>query len=113
VMTETELALRAAINVLRDTIESGRMPSRMKLTPDAAALHERAARHLEAMLQRTGSALTPVREAYAKGWEDACSLAIARFNAFTECTFLATEAISELQRLVETGAHHPENRADG
>jgi hypothetical protein len=51
-MTDTEIALRAAINVLRDTIESGRMPSRLKLTPDAAALHERAARHLEAMLQR-------------------------------------------------------------
>jgi hypothetical protein len=54
VMTETELALRAAINVLRDTIESGRMPSRMKLTPDAAALHERAALHLEAMLAGIG-----------------------------------------------------------
>lgn len=54
-----------------------------------------------------------IHEAYAKGWEDACSLAMARFGAFTECTFYATEAIQELERMIETGAHHPENRADG
>jgi hypothetical protein len=42
-MTEDGIAYTAAINVLRDTIESGRLP----LEPDAAALHERAARHLE------------------------------------------------------------------
>jgi hypothetical protein len=51
-MTEDELALRAAINVLRDTVESGRMPSGQPLAPDAADLHERAAQHLEAMLRR-------------------------------------------------------------
>ena len=51
-MTEDELALRAAINVLRDTIESGRMPSGEPLTPDAAGLHERAAQDLEDMLRR-------------------------------------------------------------
>jgi hypothetical protein len=51
-MTDDELALHAAINVLRDTIESGRMPSGQPLTPDAADLHERAARHLEAMLHQ-------------------------------------------------------------
>ncbi len=52
IMTETEIAFRAAINVLRDTIESGRMPSGLPLTPDAAALHERAAEHLEILLRR-------------------------------------------------------------
>jgi predicted Rossmann fold nucleotide-binding protein DprA/Smf involved in DNA uptake len=58
-VTDTELALRAAINVLRDTIESGRMPSRLKLTPETAALHERAARHLEAMLARLANQPAP------------------------------------------------------
>jgi len=53
-MTDDELALRAAINVLRDTIESGRMPSGLPLEPDAADLHERAAQHLEVMLRRLG-----------------------------------------------------------
>jgi hypothetical protein len=43
-------ALRAAINVLRDSVESGRMPSRLKLTPEAAALHAGAADCLETRL---------------------------------------------------------------
>ena len=55
---------------------------------------------------------TDLRDAYAKGWEDACSLAIARLGGYTECSsFTADEAISELSRMIETGAHHPENRA--
>jgi hypothetical protein len=54
-----------------------------------------------------------VRDAYAKGWEDACALAIVRFNTFAECSFSADEAIEELMRMAETGAHHSENRADG
>jgi hypothetical protein len=49
-MTETELALRAAINMLRDAAESSRYPSGEPMPPDMVALHERAARHLEAML---------------------------------------------------------------
>lgn len=52
-----------------------------------------------------------LQEAYAKGWEDACSLAVARLSAFTECTFTAAEAIEELRAMIETGAHHPDNRA--
>jgi hypothetical protein len=44
---DDESAFRAAINVLRDTIESRRMPSGLPLEPDAAALHERAAQHLD------------------------------------------------------------------
>ena len=52
IMTDDEIALRAASNVLRDTIESGRMPSGQPLRPDAAGLHERAARHLEALLRK-------------------------------------------------------------
>lgn len=43
-------ALRAAINVLRDSVESGQMPNGQKLTPDAADVHARAADCLEAML---------------------------------------------------------------
>jgi len=52
IMTEDEIALRTAINVLRDSIESGQMPSGVPLTPDAAELHERAAEHLEGLLRR-------------------------------------------------------------
>jgi hypothetical protein len=35
-MTEDEIALHAAVNVLRDSIESGRMPSGEPLQPDAS-----------------------------------------------------------------------------
>ncbi len=56
IMTDDEIAFRAAINILRDSIESGRMPSGLPLAPDAADLHERAAHHLEAMLRRTSPA---------------------------------------------------------
>jgi len=58
-MTDDEIALRAAINVLRDSIESRRMPSGEPLDPDAAALHERAALHLEALLRRLAVGLLP------------------------------------------------------
>ena len=58
-MTDDEIAFRAAINVLRDSIESGRMPSGQPLAPDAAALHERAARHLEALVRRTATEPRP------------------------------------------------------
>jgi hypothetical protein len=51
-MTDDEIAFRAAINILRDIIESGRMPSGVPLRPDAADLHERAARHLEGLLHK-------------------------------------------------------------
>jgi hypothetical protein len=51
-MSEDEIALHAAINVLRDSIESRRMPSGEPLPPDSVALHERAAQHLEAILRR-------------------------------------------------------------
>lgn len=58
-MTEDEIALRTAINVLRDSIESGRMPSGQPLVPDAADLHERAARHLEALVRRLSAGPQP------------------------------------------------------
>ena len=51
-MSMDEIALRAAINVLRDTLESRRMPSGLALEPDAHELHERAVRHLEEMLHQ-------------------------------------------------------------
>lgn len=51
-MTDDEIAFRAAINVLRDTLESGRMPSGLRLAPDAATLHEQAVRHVEALLRK-------------------------------------------------------------
>jgi hypothetical protein len=55
-MTDDEIAFRAAINILRDSIESGRMPSGEPLAPDAAELHEIAARRLETLLRQIGAA---------------------------------------------------------
>ena len=52
-MTEDEIAFRAAINILRDSVETGRMPSGEPLHPDAADLHRRAADHLEILLRQT------------------------------------------------------------
>ena len=50
-MTGTpELALLAAINVLRDSIETGRMPSGLALEPDAVAMHEVAVAECERLL---------------------------------------------------------------
>jgi hypothetical protein len=51
-VTETEIAFRAAINVLRDSVESRRMPSGERLEPDAVDAHARAADHLEHLLLR-------------------------------------------------------------
>ncbi|AOH87095.1 hypothetical protein AWL63_23220 (plasmid) [Sphingomonas panacis] len=50
-MTDNEIAFRAAINLLRDSVESGKMPSGEKLTAESRALHERAAEHLEELLR--------------------------------------------------------------
>ena len=44
-------ALRAALNVLRDSVESGRMPSGLPLEPDARDMHQRAIVRLERMLR--------------------------------------------------------------
>ncbi len=49
-MTDDEIAFRAALNILRDSIESGRMPSGLPLEPDAKTLHERAADHLDKLV---------------------------------------------------------------
>lgn len=46
-MTDLEIALRAAVNVLRDTIESGKMPSGEPLAADTKALHEQSADRLD------------------------------------------------------------------
>jgi hypothetical protein len=42
-------ALAAAVNILRDSVECGRMPSGELLPPDAVALHERCAYRLDHM----------------------------------------------------------------
>jgi hypothetical protein len=54
-MTETEIAFRVAINVLRDSVESRRMPSGLPLQPDAVEIHARAADQLEHLLRQTGT----------------------------------------------------------
>ena len=74
-------ALRAAVNVLRDSAESGRMPSGESLPPAALAVHVEAADRLAAELrdlaapvagnpspaiaQDTRSYLQGIRDAYA------------------------------------------------
>ena len=45
-----ELALLAAINVLRDSIETGRMPSGLALAPEALAMHEAGIEECELLL---------------------------------------------------------------
>lgn len=44
-----ETALKAAINLLRDSVEAGRMPSGEKLLPDVVELYRQAAAHLDAL----------------------------------------------------------------
>src|SRR5580704_2395178 len=56
-----EIALRAAIKLLRNSVENGRMPSGQPLDPDAAALHQHAAEHLEDMLHRPPETETALR----------------------------------------------------
>ena len=48
---DDQIALRAAIDVLRESVECGRMPSGQTLEPDVAALHARAAEHLDELLR--------------------------------------------------------------
>ena len=58
-MIDTEIALEAAINVLRDSVESRRMPSGLPLQPDAVEVHARAADLLERLLRQAGGAPQP------------------------------------------------------
>jgi len=51
-MIQDAIALRAAINLLRDSIESRRMPSGLPLDAAMAGLHEHAAHRLEMLLRR-------------------------------------------------------------
>ena len=51
-MTLDKVFLRAALNVLRDSVESKRMPSGLPLEGDGLAVHEQAADHLEAVLRK-------------------------------------------------------------
>lgn len=54
-----DIALTAAINILRDSIESGRMPSGLNLPGDAAELHGKAAEHLETTRSSLGQRFAP------------------------------------------------------
>lgn len=45
-----ELVVRTALNVLRDSVESGKMPSGLPLEGAALDMHRRAIDHLEAVL---------------------------------------------------------------
>jgi hypothetical protein len=56
-MIDPQDALRAAINVLRDSVESGKMPSGIALWPRVSDLHARAANCLETMLKEAEDAV--------------------------------------------------------
>jgi hypothetical protein len=58
-VTETEIAYQAAVNVLRDSAESQRMPSGLPLQPDAVEVHARAADLLERLLRQSGGEPQP------------------------------------------------------
>jgi hypothetical protein len=51
-MSKDEAAIRTAFNVLRDSVQSGRMPSGLPLEPPARDMHERAIDHLEELLRQ-------------------------------------------------------------
>jgi hypothetical protein len=53
-MNDDEIAFRVAINVMRDSVESQRMPSGLPLQPDAIEVHARAADRLERLLSQSG-----------------------------------------------------------
>ena len=54
-----ELVVRAALNVLRDSVESGKMPSGLPLEGAALDMHRRAIDHFEKLLSsvQRGAAL--------------------------------------------------------
>jgi hypothetical protein len=52
-MTDLEIALHTAINVLRDSVENQRMPSGLPLQIDAVQVHALAADRLERLLHET------------------------------------------------------------
>lgn len=54
-MTDLEIALRAAVNVLRDSAESGRMPSGLPLEGAALDMHQRAADQIETLVRSMSS----------------------------------------------------------
>jgi hypothetical protein len=56
-MIDPQDAFRAAINVLRDSVESGKMPSGIALWPRVSDLHARAANCLETMLKEAEDAV--------------------------------------------------------
>jgi len=49
----TELALRTALNVLRDSIETGRMPSGPMLAPETLAMRPAATAECKQLLAST------------------------------------------------------------
>lgn len=53
-----ETALKAAINMLRDSVEAGQMPSGEKLLPNVVELHRQAAARLDALRVEGGQVVT-------------------------------------------------------
>ena len=74
-----DIALRAAINVLRDSTECGRMPSGETLAAEASALHERAAAHLSGQLQSASGQGEPGRVRVSIELDDEEAWQLAQF----------------------------------
>ena len=61
-----ELALHAALNVLRDSVECGRMPSGVALGAEALAMHEAAITECERLLAQRQAALSGWHERHSR-----------------------------------------------
>jgi hypothetical protein len=51
-MSKDEAALRCAVDLLADSLESGRMPSGLLLEPAAREMHERTLDHFQELLRQ-------------------------------------------------------------
>ncbi|WP_395708163.1 hypothetical protein [Reyranella sp.] len=103
-MTDDEIAFRAALNILRDTIESGRMPSGLTLTSEAKALHEKAADHFEKLVHvQADDAADEITVRMSKDQ----ALALVRLIDRRGDRWDETEAAGALWRALEAAGYEP------
>lgn len=103
-MTDDEIAFRAALNILRDSIESGRMPSGQTLASDVKALHQRAADQFDKLVSVQANA-TANEVAVRLSKEQA--LALVRLIDRHGGRWDETEAAGVLWRALEAAGYEP------
>lgn len=91
-----DLALRAAINLLRDSIESGRMPSGIALDPAAADLHRQAADHLDTRRRQLGGAVLTA-DLTAEGRDVHVAVTLTPSEAWNLAQFLKRVGFSDFR----------------